>query len=131
MNNMKWFYSDGGRKQAGYGRSKGDCVTRAIAIITNLPYINAYELVNRYCSMEKNQVSSASNGVSKNTINKIMKNLGFTWIPKRFRWGQERIEGKVILNLSAHVIPVIGEEYYDTNPNELKNGTIVYGYWKY
>jgi len=128
---MNWHYHDGGRKQAGYGRAKGDCVTRAIAIVTNLSYLNAYELVNRYCSMEKNRVSSASNGVTKNTINKIMKNLGFSWIPKRFKWGEESIEGKVILNLSDHVVPIIGDCYYDLSPNQIKKGDIVYGYWKY
>ena len=128
---MNWYYHDGGRKQAGYNRSKGDCVTRAIAIVTNLSYINTYEMVNRYCNQERNQKSSASAGVTKKTIDKILKNLGFTWIPKRFKWGEESIEGKVILNLSSHVIPVIGDNYYDVSPNELKNGTIVYGYWKY
>jgi hypothetical protein len=128
---MNWYYHDGGRKQAGYNRAKGDCVTRAIAIVTNISYINAYELVNKFCNQEKNQVSSAGAGVAKNTLNKILKNLGFTWIPKRFKWGEEQIEGKVILNLSAHVVPVIGENYYDVNPNELKKGTIVYGCWKY
>jgi hypothetical protein len=128
---MNWYYHDGGRKQAGYGKAKGDCVTRAIAIITNLPYINTYELVNRYCSMERNRKSSASEGVSKKTIDRIMKNLGFTWIPKRFKWGEERIEGKVILNLSAHVIPVVGEKYYDISPNQIKKGEMIYGYWKY
>lgn len=128
---MNWYYNDGGRKNAGYNRSKGDCVTRAIAIITNLSYVNTYEMVNKYCKQERKQISSASGGVSKNTIDKILKNLGFTWIPKRFKWGEENIEGKVILNLSAHIIPVIGNNYYDVNPNGLKNGIMVYGYWKY
>jgi len=127
---MTYQYHDGGRKKAGYGRAKGDCVTRAIAIVTNLSYINAYEMVNRFCRQEKNQISSARAGVTKNTINKIMKNLGFSWIPKRFKWGEEQIEGKVILNLSAHVVPVIGDCYYDVSPNQMEGG-IVYGYWKY
>ena len=128
---MTYQYHDGGRKQAGYGRAKGDCVTRAIAIVTNLSYINAYELVNRFCRQEKNQVSSAGAGVRKKTIDRIMKNLGFSWIPKRFKWGEEQIEGKVILNLSAHVVPMIGDCYYDVSPNQIKKGDIVYGYWKY
>lgn len=87
-------------------------------------------MVNRFCRQEKNQISSARAGVTKNTINKIMKNLGFSWIPKRFKWGEEQIEGKVILNLSAHVVPVIGDCYYDVSPNQMEGG-IVYGYWKY
>lgn len=128
---MKWQYHDGGRSIAGYSRSTGDCVTRAIAIITNLSYMSTYEMVNRYCSQERNRRSSACSGVSKSTIDRIMKNLGFKWIPKRFKWGEEYMQGKVILNLSAHVVPIIGDTYFDTSPSQLKKGVMVYGYWQY
>lgn len=128
---MNFIYSDGGRRQAGYGKSSGDCVVRAISIVTNLSYLSAYEYVNRFCNKERNKTSSAAYGVKKNTLDNIMKNLGFTWIPKTFKWGKENIQGKVVLNLSAHVIPIINDCFYDVNPNTLKEGTMVYGYWKY
>ena len=35
---MEWIYSDGGRAAAGYKGDAGDCVTRAIAIATEIPY---------------------------------------------------------------------------------------------
>ena len=40
---MEFVYDDGGRKEAGYKGYTGDCVTRAIAIASGLPYAQVYE----------------------------------------------------------------------------------------
>ena len=40
---MQFVYNDGGRAAAGYIGSAGDCVTRAIAIATELPYQTVYD----------------------------------------------------------------------------------------
>lgn len=38
-------YNDGGRAAAGYKGSTGDCLVRAIAIVTELPYKEVYKFV--------------------------------------------------------------------------------------
>ena len=43
---MDWHYSDGGRATAGYKGDAGDCVTRAIAIATEIPYQEVYDGLN-------------------------------------------------------------------------------------
>ncbi len=82
---MKYEYNDGGRSIAGYRGSTSDCVTRAIAIVTNKPYQEVYDLVNSYGSQErkssKQKKSNSRTGVRNATVRKIMKDLGFEWTP--------------------------------------------------
>ena len=40
--NKIWEYNDGGRSKVGFKGSAGDCVVRAIAIATDLPYDKVY-----------------------------------------------------------------------------------------
>ena len=40
---MTWEYNDGGREEAGYKGSTGDCVARSIAIATGVPYQKVYD----------------------------------------------------------------------------------------
>ena len=43
MINTNYKYNDGGRADAGYKGKAGDCVVRAIAIATGLPYQEVYD----------------------------------------------------------------------------------------
>lgn len=40
---MNFKFNDGGREQSGYKGSTGDCVTRAIAIVTGKTYSEVYD----------------------------------------------------------------------------------------
>lgn len=40
---MEFIYDDGGRAEAGYKGHTGDCVVRAVAIATQLPYQDVYD----------------------------------------------------------------------------------------
>lgn len=42
---LQFQFDDGGRAQAGYKGSTGDCVTRAIAIATGKPYSEVYDAI--------------------------------------------------------------------------------------
>jgi hypothetical protein len=86
---VKWEYDDGGRKAEGYKGHTSDCATRAIAIAANLTYQDVYNMVNdvgrtERCSKRKLSRSSASTGVYKNTMHRLMKTLGWSWIPTMF-----------------------------------------------
>lgn len=85
MDSVTWQYDDGGRAAAGYKGEAGDCVVRTIAIATGRPYQDVYQLINEAAVRERpragKQRSSARNGVRKNTIRRVMTNLGWTWVP--------------------------------------------------
>ena len=139
---MKYEYNDGGRSEAGYKGSTGDCVVRAISIASQKPYQEVYDLVNSYASNEyKSRVSKKSNartGVRKSTIRKMMQELGFVWTPtmkvgsgcKVHLVESELPEGRLVVQVSKHITAVIDKVIHDTyDPS--RNGTrCVYGYWR-
>ena len=53
---IDFIYNDGGRENAGFKGQTSDCVTRAIAIVTNKPYKEVYNAINEIASSfnEKN-----------------------------------------------------------------------------
>lgn len=53
MENRTWIYDDGGRSEAGYKGTTGDCVCRAIAIATETPYQEVYDLINEFAKRER------------------------------------------------------------------------------
>lgn len=133
---------DGGRAAAGYTGKAGDCVCRAIAIATQKPYQEIYDLINSVAKSErtgkrKRGKSSARNGVYKNTIRKVMEGLGWTWVPTMFV-GQgckvhlkanELPQGRLVVNVSKHTTCVVDGVIHDTYDCS-RNGTrCVYGYY--
>jgi hypothetical protein len=139
---MEWKYTDGGRAEAGYKSSANDCVTRAIAIITERPYQEIYDLVNQYGNKERFSKnckikSSARNGVRTPTVRKILKDMGFLWVPtmqigsgcKVHLKAKELPSGKIIANLSKHIVAVIDGVVYDTSNPSRNETRCVYGYW--
>ena len=48
-----YIFNDGGREAAGYKGSTGDCVTRAIAIVTGKPYKEVYNEINVLAEAER------------------------------------------------------------------------------
>lgn len=139
---MNWQYNDGGRLEAGYKGNADDCVTRAIAIITEKPYQEVYDLVNMYSASERKSKknkgnSSARTGVYKDTTKKIMGHYGFKWVPiMKIGSGttvhlkaDELPTGKLVAKVSKHICAVIDGVIYDTH-NPSRYGTrAVYGYW--
>jgi hypothetical protein len=135
--------NDGGREAAGYRGKAGDCVTRAIAIATGLPYQEVYAMVNAASIGErtgkrKRGVSSARTGVYKQTTRKVMQGLGWQWTPtmqigsgcKVHLRADELPTGRLIVTLSGHVAAVIDGVLHDTF-NCSRDGTrCVYGYWR-
>ena len=140
---MNWIYDDGGRKQAGYIGKTGDCVCRAIAIVTEKPYKEIYNLINQYGKKErtgkrKNGKSNARTGVYKQTIKKIMLSLGFVWVPTMFIGSGCTIHlksdklpaGRLLVNVSKHSTAVIDGVIHDTYDCSREGTRCVYGYYK-
>lgn len=140
---MKFVYHDGGRAKAGYTGSADDCVVRAIAIATQLPYQDVYNGINNAASVErkgkrKRGISSARNGVYKQTTRRYIESLGWRWTPTMHIGAgctvhlrrDELPSGRLIISVSKHLTAVIDGVIYDTfDPS--RNGTrCVYGYWR-
>lgn len=149
---MKFVFNDGGRAAAGYHGSANDCVTRAIAIVSGLPYQQVYDAINERAQNErrgkrKRGISHARTGVYKPTYKKYLEDLGFVWMPTMFIGSGCKVHlvadelpmGKLIVSVSKHLTAVIDGVIHDTfNPQreivDVATGRIqrrcVYGYWR-
>lgn len=141
---LPWRYHDGGRKAAGYtGRAPGDCVTRAVAIATGLPYQRVYDALN---SREAGKVrrrttrqGSARTGVHKDVSKAYLRSLGWTWTPTmqigsgctvHLRAGELPERGTLIVSVSKHLCVVKDGIIYDTHDPSRRGTRCVYGYWQ-
>lgn len=82
---MEFVYATAGREKYYDVIRVGDCVTRAIANATGRDYKEIYDLINSYASREKSRdgkKSSARNGVSKDTVYRVLTDLGWNWVQK-------------------------------------------------
>lgn len=138
---MRYQFHDGGRADAGYKGDTGDCVVRAIAIATERPYQEIYDLVNQFASKErkgKTRKSNARTGVRNTTTRKIMDALGYDWIPTMTIGSgcqvhlkeSELPAGRLVVKVTKHVTAVIDGVIYDTFDPSRDGNRCVYGYYK-
>lgn len=141
---MRFVYDDGGRAAAGFKGDTRDCVTRAIAIATERPYQEIYDLINEVAKSERRKErtgpkrrSSARTGVYRATINKVMDSLGWSRVPTMTIGGgctvhlkaDELPRGRLVVQVSKHLVAVIDGVIHDTH-NPARDGTrCVFGYW--
>lgn len=148
---MDWVYDDGGRAAAGFTGTTDDCVVRAIAIATGVPYREVYDglyaeaLANRRY-MAKLQLrygaqarrhASPRTGVPRRVSDPYLCALGWRWVPTMqigsgctvHLRSEELPGGALIVSVSKHVTAVIDGAIHDIyDPS--RNGTrCVYGYW--
>lgn len=110
--------SDGGRQDAGFRGSAGDCVTRAVAIASGRPYAEVYAALSAGMgSQRKSKGVSARNGISvgRGWFKAYMRGLGFEWTPT-MRIGEgckthllkgELPPGRLVVAVSRHYTAVI------------------------
>jgi hypothetical protein len=148
---MSWRLDDGGRADAGFKGSTGDCVTRAIAIATERPYAEVYgEIARRnrdyYATTRSRNKAKRTGtlrsatpreGAFKEAYAPYLIELGWTWTPTMSIGSgttvhlrpSELPKGRLIARCSRHLVAVIDGVAYDiTDPT--RDGTrAVYGYW--
>jgi len=150
---MKFIKNDGGRLDAGYKGTAGDCVVRSIAIISGKPYQEVYDALNEAAKLERPRKgrtrSTARNGVKKATIRRYMDSLGFKWTPcmgigtgcKVHLVDGELPMGRLVVSVSKHLTAVIDGVIHDIHDPQRHTlicengvqrfaGRCVYGYWK-
>ena len=140
-------FNDGGRNAAGYKGKAGDCVCRAIAIATGLPYQQVFDrLADGNVSQRKSKRSkkerqrTANRGITtkRKWFKDYMLELGFTWHPtmsigsgcKVHLKADELPSGRIVCNVSRHVVAVIDGVINDTYDCSRRGTRCVYGYWK-
>lgn len=108
--------NDGGRAAAGYRGEAGDCVTRAIAIATELPYQQVYDSLHRIGG------KTPRDGVKRKVYDAFLRSIGWRWVPtmgigtgcKVHLHEGELPKGRVITRLSKHLCAVIDGDVHDT-----------------
>lgn len=142
---VKFYYNDGGCAAEGFRQKKhcGDCVCRAIAIATQRPYSEIYDLILHYAKQErtgkrKRRVSDPERGVYRTTERKVMSALGWEWVPtmgigtgcRVHLCADELPAGRIVVNVSHHFTAVVDgviNDLYDPS----RGGTrCVYGYYR-
>jgi hypothetical protein len=146
-----FLFNDGGRMSAGFKGQTGDCVTRAITIVTQKPYQEVYDAMNELSKNEKLgyrkeksmygtkyvKVSAARTGVVKKVYDKYLKELGYTWKATmgigtgcRVHLLKEELPaGRIIASLSRHLVAVIDGVINDTHDCSRDGKRCVYGYY--
>lgn len=139
---MKFNYNDGGRSKYFKGAT-GDCVCRAIAIATNKDYKEIYEMINEYAKKEKvgkrkRRISSARTGVYRDTIKKVLNELGWKWVPvmkigsgcqAHLRDNEIPMDKTIIVKVTRHLTCVVNGVINDTYDCSRDGNRCVYGYW--
>ena len=136
-----YMYDDGGRAAAGFKGRTGDCVTRAVAIATGLPYREVYDAINEEAKRERPRLgrtrSSARTGVHKATTRRFLEQLGWQWHPTMgigtgcqvHLQADELPSGRIIAKVSKHLVAVIDGVIHDTYDPSRDGTRCVYGYW--
>lgn len=138
---MKFNYNDGGRSAAGFKKSKaGDCVTRAVAIASGVPYMQVYDKLSHGNMNQRNSKRASKNhgkpsadhgiNTTRKWFKDYMKELGFTWVPCMgigtgctvHLVDGELPAGRLVVALSKHLTAVIDGVINDTYSPE-RNGS--------
>lgn len=140
---MKHIFNDGGRAAAGYKGKTGDCVVRAVAIATGLPYKEVYDAL--ASANQRTRIRRASGKrtarsgvwVTGKPFMDYMASIGWRWTPTmhigsgckvHLRDG-ELPTGRLVVSLSRHYTAVIDGVIHDRFNPERDGTRCVYGYW--
>lgn len=135
---MGYEYNDGGRAAAGYRGDAGDCVTRAIAIATEVPYREVYDVLGSFSkAIEGPKGKSARDGVRRRVYDSYLELLGWRWTPTMgigtgctvHLNAEELPSGRLIVRLSKHLTAVVDGVIHDTHDPSRGGTRCVYGYW--
>ena len=146
-NRHGWTYADGGRKAAGWKGTGGDCVTRAVAIASGLPYQQVYDRLALGNLTQRASKRTPRGGertalrginVKRKWFRHYMDELGFVWTPTmgigtgckvHVLASELPSEGRLVLSLSKHYAAWIDGELRDTHDCSREGTRCVYGYW--
>lgn len=140
---MNFVFDDGGRSEAGFTGKAGDCVARAVAIASGLPYRAVYDRLAKETGAQRagkrgKRPASARNGINtkRKWFKDYMAELGFRWVPTMqigsgctvHLRSSELPPGRLIVSTAKHYVAVIDGVVHDTFRPD-REDICVYGYW--
>lgn len=139
---IEWVADDGGRADAGYRGTAGDCFARSVAIAGELDYQHVYDLVIQYATKERPNArrrrSHPRTGVHSSTARRLLADLAWAWTPTmgigtgttvHLRRAELPI-GRLVVACSRHYTAVIDGVVHDTYDPSRDGTRCVYGYWQ-
>ena len=129
---MNLFYDDGGRSKYFDTLDVQDCVTRSIAIATNLNYLDIHHEISKRVSKNKNADMPVSNKIMKS----YLLELGYKYI-KPIKNGKllrldDLPKNKVLMvKIAKHLTVLNHGSILDTWDCSKDGKACVYGYFKY
>ena len=137
---MKVVFNDGGRADAGYIGTTGDCTVRAIAIATEKPYQEVYDALFELNRRQHGRLRGASprnGGTKTRTIRKYLASLGWVFHPtmtigsgcKTHLKADELPSGRLVVRVSKHMVAVIDGVIHDLGDPSRGGTRCVYGYY--
>ena len=81
---LPFVFDDGGRAASGFRGQADDCVVRAVAIASGLPYTDVYQVIAKGVGSERgSKGATARRGVhtDRKWFREYMQSLGFVWVP--------------------------------------------------
>lgn len=139
---MKFILDDGGRQNAGYKGTTGDCVTRAIAIASEQPYEKVYDSLNKVREgmrqTKRVRVGNSRTGCPIPVLKKYLEQLGWAWTPLMWIGSGCKVHlrdgelpmGRLIVRCSRHLAAVIDGVLHDNHDSSRDGTRCVYGYWR-
>ena len=124
-----WVYDDGGRSLAGYlFQDANDCVSRAIAIATQMPYEIVVDMVDK---ASHNRRGSSQSGVYDPATRGILTALGWKKTTTKAHLNSDEFPpGRLILEVNRHLVAMIDGVIHDTYDPSYHGSRRVYAYWK-
>lgn len=134
---IEFVKDDGGRVDAGFQGIADDCVTRAVAIATGIPYREVYDALAELVAEKHGRPRSARNGVPRRASDAYLKSLGWSWTPtmgigtgcRVHLRADELPSGRVIVRLTKHMAAVVDGVLHDNHDCSRGGTRCVYGYW--
>jgi len=129
---MRYVFSDGGRADAGFRGTTGDCGVRAISIATGMPYREVYD------KLFALKGASPRNGLARKYVQKFLDDLGgWKWTPTMgigtgctVHLDEDELpSGTLIVRLSGHYAAVVDHTVLDNHDPQRDGTRCVYGYW--
>lgn len=141
---IAYIFDDGGRAAAGYKGFAGDCVVRAVAIASGLPYREVYDALSHGTRTQRKTRRSRTRASARDGVNvrrkwfrDYMTGIGFEWVPTMNIGTGCRVHlraddlpaGRLIAKVSRHYVAVIDGVVHDTHDCTRDGTRCVYGYW--
>lgn len=138
--------NDGGRSAAGFKGTTGDCVCRAIAIASGMPYKLVYDALadgnanqrqTKRCKVAGRRTAREGIYVQQRWFRELMVSWGFRWVAcmsigsgcvAHLRSG-DLPPGRLVVRVSKHVCAVIDGVIHDNQDHSRGGNRCVYGYW--